>query len=292
MPLSKKEIEIVEQNKSRFVSLKYLGDDGELKQIDCSINIFKEGISFLDNTEINLQAIPNKNFVDPFRSFPTTSFFCENIASKNNTRQLLTKLISADKVFTNQVFASEISFWVEDENSSNNYKYIADPIDRHSNLRNDITNTLENINIKTGMNFHGSRVGESVVTIRGHNIVDLSDNILITRFVIANIADSYGLNIKFTSPNNDISNIALLISGNQINIEELATIIEKNIDQIHLLPKNNSIYDFKSQKTCLYTTSTTEPVYKISLICNDLSTPYFIFSWLLGYNSRKELFLI
>ena len=290
MKLSKDDIEIAKQNKSQFVSLKYLGDDGKLKQIDISINNIDEALSLVDNNEINLKTIKNKSFIDPFRSFPTTSFLCENIASKHNMRQLLIELSPTTSI-ANKSLAAEISFFVEGEDLSNNYKFAADQVDPNANLRSDIINTLENINIKTGIYFHGSNGGESVITIKGEDIIDLSDNILIAKFIIANVTDSYGLKAKFIEPNNRASNINLLIQGTQTNIEELPNIIEKNIKQIDLLAKNNNFSILKLKKTYLYVTNTSNIMCKISLVCEDSFDPYITFAALLFYKSHKEFFV-
>jgi hypothetical protein len=44
----------------------------------------------------------------------------------------------------------------------------------------------------------------------GQNIVDLADNLFIAKFIIANMADSYGLAAQFKAPDN-MENISLLL---------------------------------------------------------------------------------
>ncbi|MDG1436423.1 MAG: hypothetical protein P8P83_01370 [Rickettsiaceae bacterium] len=290
MKLSRNELEIVNNNESQFISFKYLGDDGLLKQIDCSAKSLEENFPFANLKEISLQTIENKNFVDPFRSFSTTTFFCENLSSKHNSRQRLTALLSNNKELKNLEsidFATEISFWIDGQSSSIDQKFTTDPVDKFANLRSDIVATLERVNIKTGLHFHGKNSGESVITIQGNSIVDLSDNLLISKFIIANVADSYGFHAEFTPPNNDTSNIALLVKGTDHNIENISALIERNLNNTHLLRKNNTSPPFNLNKTCLYRGLSSSSAYKIELTCGDLSDLYLVFIDLLSHSEAK-----
>ena len=287
MQLSEAEIELARQNKSQFVSLKYLGDDGSLKQIDTSFNNLEEGRSFVCSNEVNLKPIDTKGFVDPFRSFPTTSFFCENIAGKHNARKLSAKLLSKSTESFKPLLNAEISFWVSTEEDQSDYTLIADPIDSHANLRSDIVATLERINIKTASHYHGITPAESVIGIRGNDIIDLADNIIIAKFIIANIADSYGLKAQFVFQT--LSSLSLVITGSQGDIDKICTSIQRKGKQLSLFVNNSNIYSCKLGKIHNYKTTAQNAVLKISLLCHDLFIPYLAFAGLLLYSVDSKL---
>ena len=292
MQLSKTEIEIAKQNNSRFVSLKYIGNDGALKQIDTSFNNLKEEKLLVCDNAINLKPIDGKVFIDPFRSLPTTSFFCENIASKYNPRKVAVTLLSKSNEEFKPSLTAEISFWIEETDYHTDYPFIADPIDKYANLRSDIISTLEHINIKTAAHFHGSTSGESIISIRGDDIVDLSDNVIITKFIIANIADSYGFTVQFTALDNNITNISLIIQSNSNDTDKLLKAMQHNIEQISHLANKDTIYGFELASIHPYKVAAptaSNSILKISLICKNLFIPYRAFAELLLYNVDKNL---
>lgn len=214
MYLSDKDIKKVKDSNCQFVSFKYLDNDSILKQID----IFASDISdqkIYDVTKIgDLKPIEDKSFIDPFRSSPTITFFCLDLANKNDPRQIITEAQEYSKnIFETDYFA-EISFWTDTvSNDLQNYTFATDPVDMHANLRSDIVSILNRIGIKTTLHYHGKLNSESVIGVRGITPLDLADNILITKFVIANAASSYGLQIEFT--NTDRHNLKLFISHKQ-----------------------------------------------------------------------------
>ena len=65
MQLSKDDIEFIKNNKSQFVSFKYLGDDGCVKQIDLNASNIKQIDTSLDRSECVLNPIDGKKFIDP-----------------------------------------------------------------------------------------------------------------------------------------------------------------------------------------------------------------------------------
>jgi hypothetical protein len=288
MRLSKTEIEIAKKNNSQFVSLKYVENNAELKQIDVFVNNLEKEFLVCRN-DINLKPIDNKNFIDPFRSLSTTSFFCENIANKYNSRKLATELLSkADEKFKSS-FCAEISFWISGENNAqNNYEFIANPIDKYTNLRSDIISTLEGINIKTSVHIHGSTHGESIITIKGNDVVDLSDNIIITKFIIANIADSYGFTAQFNGLDNKITNLSLVIEGNNNDMDKLLYAMQKNIGQTSSFTSLDSVYGFELVGINSYKITSENVVVKISLICKNEFIPYFAFAKLLLIQSTQK----
>jgi len=110
MRISEADIQLVKRNRSQFVSLKYLDDEGVIKQIDASLDSIEEGNAYINSSKLDLVPIEGKGFVDPFRSFPTTSFFCENIADKNNPRTLATKLYQGSKTKPQILLEAEWQF--------------------------------------------------------------------------------------------------------------------------------------------------------------------------------------
>lgn len=266
MQLLKNDIEFIKNNKLQFISFKYLGDNGCIQQIDIASNNIEQIDTFLDRSECVLKPIDGKKFIDPFRSFPTASFFCENIASKNNYRQLAIKLFNEAQQTTISSLMAEISFWIIDDSCATKNNDGAYSIDKHANLRSDIVATLEGINIKTGSCCQDSYSGASIISVKGKNIIDLSDNLIITKFIIANMADSYGLRAKFKYPDNNISNIALLLSTND----------KKYID-ILLGKKQTNIEDIKIKTTHLYKNSL-----EMKLVCSDAFIPYIALTKLLN----------
>ena len=290
MLLSKTEIQIAKQNSSHFVSFKYIEANGTLKQIDTSFNSLEGDRSFVCNNEINLKTIDGKNFIDPFRSLPTTSFFCENIASKYNSRKVAVTLVSQSSEEFKPTLSAEISFWIAETYSQSDYQFIADPIDKYANLRSNIMSTLESINIKTTIHFHGPTSGESIIGIRGNDVVDLSDNVIITKFIIANIAESYGFTVQFTALDSSINNISLVIQGHDNDMNKLLNAMQLNIEQISLV-SSNTINGFELASIHPYkidVSNTSNSALKISLICNNLFIPYLAFAELLLYNVDKN----
>lgn len=278
MELSKEELAIAQKNNSEFISLKYLDNDGSLKQVDALLKTFQSDQFFICNDSIILRPIKNKNFIDPFRSFSTTSFFCENIGIKNNQRELAKNLISNSEPLEALSISAEISFCLDDELGQNDYSYIADPVDKYSNLRSDIMSTLEDIGIPTISHFHGKTYSESIIGISGTDIIDLIDNIIITNFVITNVVNSYNLVAKFTVFD-QLSNITLILKGGKLEIGKIS-------NRISYFTSNNGMYDIKLAKLSKYIKTKEVNILKIQLTYDYLSIPYLAFCELLLYNSQ------
>ena len=64
MELPEEIIQFIEANNCQFVSLKYLGENGILNQIDFSANNISRLKSILEQKNINLIPIKNKFFQD------------------------------------------------------------------------------------------------------------------------------------------------------------------------------------------------------------------------------------
>ncbi len=286
MQLSERDVELIKQNTSQFVSLKYLDIDGVLKQIDASFSSVKEGSFFICDDNLNLKAISNKNFIDPFRSFPTTSFFCENIISKVNPRILATKLLKALNRSIKSKLSIELSFWMENEDDIG-LTYVADPIDKHANFRSDVVSILEKIGIRTTFNFHGKTSAESVIGILGDNIIDLADNLILTKYIIANIADSYNLKAQFTFNSN--ANISLGIIKKIDEQSDFFLSMQKNIEQLFLISSRFNNHSFKLLNLYNYKMTNSDVALKIDLYCEGCFIPYLAFVELLMCSINKKL---
>jgi hypothetical protein len=289
MKLSEDNIELIHKHKSKFVSFKYLGDDGFLKQIDVSTSsLVGTNILFTVNN-LNLHPIKSKAFIDPFRSLLTTSFYCENHSSTVNPRKAAEKIYnSATYPSFNEYFA-QISFWIVDEFSeekSSNLAYIADPIDQQSNLRADIIATLESIGIETTYHYHGRKNNESVIGIKGKTVIDLADNIIITKFVIANVAASYSRTINFTF--NDTINLSLLVKSQKTQIDAIYSALTSRSKQVSTFSTQLDEYFFELKEVRHYKVND-EVVLHIGLIVFEQFIPYLCLVDLLSYEIKQKL---
>ena len=216
MYLTNENLTFVKKNESLFVSLKYLDSQGNLNQIDSAAkNILTDphNHGFELSKNICLLPIDSKGFCDPFRSLPTTSFLCVNLADGLNIRKYASKLIYDFLPNMVATFEAEIKFWVEpSEEESDVWK--VDPFDCYSNLRSDILETLEKIDIKTTIHMPGNKKGECIIGFKGQNIIDLADNFILTRFVINNIAADYGYRVLFNKDKEQNLKLILVCNNN------------------------------------------------------------------------------
>lgn len=215
MYLTNENLTFVKKNESNFVSLKYLNSHGELAQLDTyARNILADSNNHGSEISKNLCLLPihGKGFPDPFRALPTTSFLCVNIAGGLNIRKYANKLVYDFPANMVATFEAEFTFWVRDEGKDENCR--VDPFDTFSNMRSDILETLEAINVKTTIHRSGNAHGECVVGFRGSDIVDLADNFLLTKFVINNVAANYGQKVDFTKNNAHNFKLILLCNNN------------------------------------------------------------------------------
>ncbi|PCJ24083.1 MAG: hypothetical protein COA94_07650 [Rickettsiales bacterium] len=285
MILSDEEIGMVQKNESQFVSFKYLDDKGVLKQIDTSFQNILDGKRFFSDDSINLKTIIGKAFIDPFRSFPTTSFFCENLTSKDNQRGKAIKLIDEysepDFVF----LGAEIRFWVFKKINDCD-KFTSGFVDPFANLRSDIIACMEKINIPTTTHNCGEIPTESVVGIEGNSIVDLADNVLLAKFIIANVTDSYGMSALF-SCDPSASNLALLARGNTERMTENARNITRDSAKIKEVTglKTDNLKD--SSVLTIHKAELNDDLVniKISMQTKGEFVPYLAFTELLLYNA-------
>lgn len=280
MQLSEEIIEQIENNNSKFVSFKYVDAIGHLKQVDCSAKSITTNDLYLNNDHYDLTPIKSKIFNDPFRSHNTTTILCET-RPNNSLRQLINAEMQALNIQFDQNMRTEISFWIEDTNkTTGHYLYLADPLDQFANLRSDIIDCLEKIGISTTFHYHGQSLLENVIGIKGNNILDLVDNYIITRFIIANVAESYGKNINFFSDNT--TNIILNFSSNrpykaiEDDMNILSYFINKKVD-IRLTFNSAKTISQDSHKIC-----------KVYINIRDFFNPYLTFCPLMLYSSHED----
>ncbi len=286
MELSEDVIELVRKHKAKFASFKYLGDDGFLKQIDVSASSLENNFFFASNN-ISLYPIKSKAFVDPFRSALTTTFYCENHNSKMNARNIAKKIYtSANHPLFNEYFA-QISFWVISENSrNNNLAYIADPIDQHANLRADIISTLETVGIESTAHYHGKANNESVIGIKGKTVIDLADNIVIAKFIIANVSASYGMCVSFIF--NENINLNLLLKSKKTEIDAVYASLMARSKQASAFSTQTNEYFFELKEIHHYKVDN-EVALHIELVTLEQFIPYLCLVELLSYEINSKL---
>jgi len=307
MKLSEHDIELVRKHKAKFASFKYLGEDGFLKQIDVSTSAFVGNNILFAANDLNLHPIKSKAFIDPFRSLLTTSFYCENHSHAMNPRKTAERIYnSATHPSFNEYFA-QISFWVVDKSSgddvsayattqdtleielgkeSNSLAYIADPMDRHANLRADIISTLETIGIESTYHYHGKTNNESVIGIKGKTVIDLADNIVITKFIIANVAASYGICINFTFNKN--INLSLFLKSQNTEINAVYAALTSRSKQVSTFSTQIDEYFFELKEIHHYKIDD-EVILHIGLVVFEQFIPYLCLVDLLSYEIKSKL---
>ena len=228
-------IQLIQNHQCQFVSFKYLDDDGMLKQLDIAVQTIARCNNIWDYQGIQLNPIPYKVFIDPFRSVPTVSVYCEDASNANSVRQMVKNINLPDSLISQHKLAAEISFWInQNTTAANNFDNISDPIDQYANLRSDIVTILENIGIETTIHRHGPLSGQSIVGINGKTAIDLADNIVISKFIINNCAASYGFSTNFSSLDN--TNLTLIIKElTKQNYKKIKTEINHRVFNLNSL---------------------------------------------------------
>ena len=290
MIISLEDIEKVKKHESKFVSLKYIDLLGNLQQLDMHYQHFI-GNDITGLLLKPLKIISNKTFSDPFRSFPTTSFLCENLEANLNIRTKAAHLINQNILDSYQNISIFIHFWIENKDQPdtiNNNLLIADPFDKYANLRSDITQCLENIGIKTSLHYHGSEYNECIIGIGGDGILDLADNVILSKFIIANVAYSYGQNVKFSNKNN--YNIELNIRLDQNLYDQFAHNILNNSGKIAVLfrPASSDLLNINLINS-EYQNAPKNP--KVLLKTGNIFNPYLAITALIGYCVIKNFSL-
>ncbi|RTK92095.1 MAG: hypothetical protein EKK61_06310 [Rickettsiales bacterium] len=273
MELTEEIIQFVKTNNCQFVSLKYLGEDGILNQIDFSANNISALKNIFEQKNIDLVPIKNKFFQDPFRSASTLTVFCTNYAIAR-LRNEIERINSFEHLKNITNINTEISFWIIDDiNNHNNIQYVADPIDLGANLRAEIVQCLENIGISTTIHYHGKTEHEYIVGIQGNSLLDLADNITITHFIINNCATSYGKKVIFNQENN--SNLSLIICYDCNNKENFHSLVATRLDKVFSCSDSFSQFKFEIKRYTDYSNKD-KLCFNIEILTHEYYLPYYL----------------
>jgi len=277
MMLSKDDIEKIKKHESRFISLKYIDLLGNLLQIDTSSH------NISSDFKAALKPIPNKSFRDPFRSAPTTTFFCENLDNPR-IRQVASESIDKLNLPNTSLFSMEISFWLQDshklanQSDKHNFLHAVEPLDKYSNLRSDIAETLEDIDIKCTFHYHGKGAHQCIIGVIGRSVVDLADNYIISKFIIENVAENYGKSVSFTNKVHNLSVDFVIEEKNQENFIKNIKANTKNICYLlnHKNTNNSSLLCQKHENA--------NSTIRLSIETGDTFNPYLAFGSIMLYS--------
>lgn len=287
MYLTNENLTFVKKNESSFVSLKYLNSNGELAQIDTyAKNILADSNNHGSEISKNLCLLPisGKGFPDPFRALPTTSFLCVNIAGGVDIRKYANRLVYDFPANMVATVEGECTFWISSEEKNKSCQ--VDPFDSFSNMRSDILETLEAINIKTTIHRAGNTHGECVIGFKGSDIIDLADNFILVKFVINNVAANYGQKVDFTK--NNLSNFKLILLCNNNDGKRFFEYFVANeqliLEYNHLLKIN----DLNAKSVIRRKLFNGDCKLEIKLNINDKFIPYIDFVFIVLYFSESD----
>jgi hypothetical protein len=115
-----------------------------------------------------------------------------------------------------------------------------EPLDQLINLRSEIIDTIENIGIKTTYHCDGSKPSQCIIGVESDNILDMADNIIIIKYIIKNVAHSYGKHVIFTRDKGVPLSVYLNLSNYSKDVAVyFCASISKNLDKAK--PLNNVI---------------------------------------------------
>ena len=205
MILSKNDLNAIRDNGSSFVSFKFINDSGQLLSIDSLARSNLRSDFTVDGKIYRLK--PFLSFEDPFRSHPTTSFLCEDLSSFPNHRQNLVKAEEEGVDLTlglHSSISAKLLFCANGVEKSDNASYMlcSAPIDKFSDMRADMIKAMHEAGIDVGGHYHGMKEAESIIGICANNLVKLADDIVLTFYIIRNIAAGYGVLINLEGKGN------------------------------------------------------------------------------------------
>lgn len=195
-------LKIIEQYEAKFVSLKYLDNNDELRQIDIAVNGLVVIEDFVLVCNIKLRPIENRYFLDPFRSLPTIFCLCDKLNDQHYARHFLKTIILQATPPNNIKFELAINFLIlnksenlvviKDNNKIECYPNQVEPYDQLANLRAEIIDILETIGISTVSHYHASNLSSCAIVIKADDFLEIADCFVIACFIIRNVAESYG----------------------------------------------------------------------------------------------------
>lgn len=223
----------IESTEAKFISLKYLGREGGLRQIDIAVRnlVILEDCILVNN--IKLRPISEQCFIDPFRSYITLFCLCDNLSEQYNPRLFLQEILGNNNVNSIEfelgihfVIVNKSENIVVKEHQLINYQNQVEPYDQLANLRAEILDILEKIGIPTIYHCHAHDFSSCSIIIKAHNFLNIADYLVITNFIIQNVAESYGKIAYFL---NNLKNDLYLVFSEQEDNKKLATAIISNI---------------------------------------------------------------
>ncbi|MCC8417132.1 MAG: lengsin [Rickettsia endosymbiont of Bryobia graminum] len=243
-------LKIVESKAAKFISFKYFDKNGKFQQIDVAVTSLVILNDFILVNNIKLRPIDNRYFIDPFRSYSTLFCLCDNLNNLHNPRIFLKDLIANNDWHTISLELSINFLILNREEKLENYKdqeincqNQVEPIDQLANLRAEIIGILEAISIPTVSHFHASKNSSCSIVIKAENFLDLADYLVISSFIIKNVAESYGKSVWYI---NELNNqLLLLFPGVNYN-KELAISLISGI--MHLSSGDNNSNIFVAKK--------------------------------------------
>jgi|GEM_PF-5220948 len=236
---------LAHESNAKFISFKFIDSSGQLQQIDSLIS----NLQFKDDTvlihDLTLIPIANKFFLDPFRSFPTIFCLCENLAY--STRTYFSENLEIEHQ-QGSILECSLEFTALNKNNNSmdgndhgSCNFAVEPQDALANLRTEVVLACENAGIDTCYHYATGSV-KSVVGFKARDFLELADNYIIAKYIIANTAESYGKSAEFmySSNNNQVIN-----SVNKESFQKFTnTVIQEYSASIKsAMPKFSSNYD-------------------------------------------------
>lgn len=274
MKLSAKDVENIRKLETKFVSFKFLCQNGSILQFDClSKNI--DAVENISNFE-GFDLKPFLIFEDPFRSNPTASVFCYDESLPENYKQKLKDI--CDKVFGKEdlKFFADVKFYIEDKESSDESKsllFASDPVDHWADLRSEIISILDEINIKTTFHCHGSMKNECIIGLEDDNLVSLADKIIVLHYIISNVSRSFGQNAILKIEN---------ITNLKLSIKFCSVLFKKELDKMKIKVKNAS-----DNNSCIKFVSLENKMLSVEFNIEDKYNAYLMF-----YDTVKIMFVM
>lgn len=235
--------QFAEKHDIRFISCKFVDQGGKLLQIDVNrTNIRIDSKGYILVKDYQLEPIPNKYFIDPFRSIPTIFCLCNLVSSDyRNVLKNITGLIAPQK---HHQYIVATKFFINNKEGHyqideirlklDDYKYQIDPVDQIANLRSEVADILHQININPVFHHHDFEPLSACIGIKCLNLLDVADNIPIICYIISNVAESYGKAVDFT-----------LMTHNQNNANTITfQIISKDYNQVFDINLKVNLYQY------------------------------------------------
>lgn len=157
--------------------------------------------------DFSVLEITEKHFEEPVKK-TAKSITSSNVDIYNYTPSITSPNILSTELTTEE--SSKILIEVNERANFEHFKEITlekkriyyekqiEPIDKSSNLRSEIVNILENIGIKTSFHCHNNQESGCRIGIVTDDILDMADNLIITQYIIENVANSYGKAVNLT----------------------------------------------------------------------------------------------